>query len=111
MSDQSEASRAARAFNARLDVVAALENLPYRHAASSRVPMPVANYEQDGTAFLEAITPWIESLGKSLTLIYQTSVEMQTELTTLREQRQAVREFFGTVPLPDPFGSRTPGER
>lgn len=104
-SDQSGGTRAARAFNARLDLVHTLETLPYKHAATSRSPLPVAQYEQDTTEFLIATAQWIKSLRKSLTLVHETSVEMQTELTTLREQRQAVREFFGTAPLPDPFGS------
>lgn len=109
MAEVNDATRAARAFSARLNLVQGLETLPYSHAASSRVPLPEAQYEQDITEFLIAVRQWIRELRKSLVLVHETSAEMQAELTALRGQRQAVREFFGIASPPDPFGSREPG--
>lgn len=78
---------------ARRDLVAALNALRYGASVSRLVPRVI---EEDTEAqFLADITDWIVEFNRVLATVSDTTTNMAAELTELRSQRKAVRDFLG----------------
>lgn len=87
----------APAKKARAQMLTTLASLPL--AATMGVPnISDDEFERE---FLLAVTLWLTEYSQRILSIQATAASMASELTTLREQRQAVRAFLG---LTDPAG-------
>ena len=85
--------------DARGCVVEAMGNLRYS-GSMRRLP---CSREIPETQFLDSITEWLDAYAAVLTGVSDTTTSMAQELTELRSQRKAVRDFLGR--------SSTPGDQ
>ena len=74
----------------KLEIV--LNNLPH---SSALPPPPKYNYGCDRD-FVDAVTSWLSTYGGVVATARSTHAEMAKELTQLRNERAAIRSFFGT---------------
>ncbi|SHT83521.1 Uncharacterised protein [Mycobacteroides abscessus subsp. abscessus] len=77
---------------ARFALTDALRDLTYSGAAG---PVPGIGLNQSETEFLAEVTDWIGELGKALTRVRESVIDVIDELETLRSQRRSVRAFLG----------------
>lgn len=68
-----------------------------RYSASVGAPLPVVDDDQTEVEFLQAVSAWLDEYGQRLIVAVDTTSDMAAELKTLRDQRAAVRSFFGTT--------------
>lgn len=83
---------ASREAEARFALTDALRDLTYSGAAGL---VPSIGLDQSEVEFLAEVTAWVGELGKALGRVRESVTETMDELTTLREQRQAIRAFLG----------------
>lgn len=77
--------------DARMGVVEALSKLRY----SGSVALPPNTEARSETEFLDQTSQWLTAFGKVLAAASDTTTEMARELTDLRSQRKAIRDFLG----------------
>jgi hypothetical protein len=82
--------------DARIRVNIALFNMPYGGSVSA--VRPVIDPEQDIVDFLNEVGSWLEALRVTLESVTDTTTDMAQELTELRSQRKAARDFLGIRP-------------
>ena len=80
---------------ARHDVQFLLRQLPW----SEKVELTLPAYDEmdSGVAWIKTIESWLAEYKQIVALAKSSAAEMATELAELRDQRAAVRSFFGTT--------------
>lgn len=80
-----------RVQDARILLRTALREMRY----GGSIPSLDIDTAQSEEEFLGAVTQWVISLNKLLSDVSDTTTKMAKELTELRSQRKAVRDFLG----------------
>lgn len=66
-----------------------------RYSGQNTAPLPHVLDEDSEEQFLEELIEWVGGFMLVLTSVSETTTDMAKELTDLRTQRKAVRDFLG----------------
>lgn len=78
----------------RQDLIYALNALPWTKSAP---PLYMSITDGDEAKFLVELMKWVNEFDIVLKEVIDANTDMSSELTQLRRQRDAVRDFFGTA--------------
>jgi hypothetical protein len=77
-------------------VIKALNRLRYGGSVYTRMPEVITDDTE--AQFLDEVIAWLESFSDVLATVSDTTTDMAAELSELRGQRKAVRDFLGLAP-------------
>lgn len=80
--------------NQQRDIAVALSAMRYGASVSLKTP----DWDTNTVDFLRDVADWLQAFNRVLANISDTTTDMAQELTTLRSQRKAVRDFLGLTP-------------